>query len=405
MVSTASRIRTSLAIGVGLGTIIAALASSPRSTNSQRPTDRTDRADDEISVHANLATSQVLPDPQDQHVVVTIAAPDPPADATRVRPPLSLAIVIDRSCSLQGAAIENARAAALAMVRQLDDRDAFAVVIYSRQSQPVLAMQRATSAAKTWARTAIEGIDTEGDAEGDTVGGTCISCGLEAGADELARTPIRDGLRRLLGVVSRDALAQLAALMAARGVSISTLGVGLFDEGTMRELAELGRGNYYVARDDVAVSQLFMHELATLRQPVASEVRLSTAPGPGVRIEEVYGYPMSRDGDRVIVAIGDLLAGETRKVVFRVALAAAPPGATRAISQIDVAWRGRSDASLRVAHATAEIDVTSAAADVAASGDPETARAIVRALSARALGPAAAAYDARGLSSGREVGE
>jgi len=246
------------------------------------------------------------------------------------------------------------------------------------------------------------------------VGGTCISCGLEAGADELARTPIRDGLRRLLvisdgqaslGVVSRDALAQLAALMAARGVSISTLGVGLFDEGTMRELAELGRGNYYVARDDVAVSQLFMHELATLRQPVASEVRLSTAPGPGVRIEEVYGYPMSRDGDRVIVAIGDLLAGETRKVVFRVALAAAPPGATRAISQIDVAWRGRSDASLRVAHATAEIDVTSAAADVAASGDPETARAIVRALSARALGPAAAAYDARGLSSGREVGE
>ena len=359
---------------------------SPRDRNPIRPTDRTDRADDGISVLARLATSRILPEPQDQHVVVTIAAPDPPPDAARMRPPLSLAIVVDRSGSMRGAPIENAKAAALAMLRQLEDRDAFAVVSYANQAAPVLAMARATEARKAMARAAIEMIDVDG--------GTCLSCGLDAGAAELARSPIRDGLRRLLlisdgranaGVFHPDALARLAASEADRGDSISTVGVGLdYDDRTMRGIAEVGRGNYYFAEDTVALSQMFVHELATLSQTVASEVRLRATAAPGVRIEQVYGYPMTREGDGVVVPIADLRAGELRKLVFRVALTAASPGTTREIARIDVAWRGSSDASARVAHATAEADVASGAAEVAASVDPAAMQAVERALSAQA---------------------
>jgi Ca-activated chloride channel family protein len=357
-------------------------------------------------VSARLVTSRISAQAQDQSLAVTITAPDRMPDGLAARPALSLAIVIDRSGSMHGAPIENARAAAVSVLRQLDSRDAFSVITYSTTSETVIAMERATDANKAAARAAIETIDDDG--------GTCISCGLDAGAREVARSPVSGGLARILlisdgqaneGVFDRDELAQLAAGKAARGVSISTVGVGLsFDERTMRLLAEVGRGNYYFVEDTVALSQMFARELGQLSQTVAAEVRLVATPGAGVRLAEAYGYPMTRDGDSVVVPIADLRAGETRKVVFRVSLAASSANAApRIVSQIDVAWRRVSDGSQRASHAVAEVDVIDDPAAIAASVDAATMRAVEQALSARALEDAAAAYDKDGLPGARRV--
>jgi Ca-activated chloride channel homolog len=402
MVSTASRIRTSLAVGTAAGTVIAALWMTPRGAAIRSATEPVEIADG-LQISARLPTSRILPGAQQQSIAVTITAPRGPEIAAD-RPPLSLAIVIDRSGSMHGAPIENARASALSVLRQLDPRDAFAVVTYSSSSEIVLPMQRATEANKAAARAAIETIEDDG--------GTCISCGLEAASQEVARSPVAGGLRRMLvisdgqaneGIYDRDELAQLAADKAARGVSISTVGVGLdFDEHTMRRLAEVGRGNYYFVEDTVALSAMFVHELGDLSRTVASDVRLVVAPRPGVRIEEAYGYPMTRAGDSVVVPVADLRAGETRKVVFRVTLAG-PEGAPFVISQVDVGWHRVSDGVQGGAHAVAEVDVVDDPAAVAASVDPATLQAVEQALSARALEEAAAAYDRDGVSGAQQV--
>jgi len=325
-----------------------------------------------MALSARLVTSRILPGAQEQNLAVTIAAPSPVNDGTPGRPALSLAIVIDRSGSMHGAPIANAKAAALSVLGQLDPRDAFSVVTYSSSAETVIAIERATSANKIAARAAIETIEDDG--------GTCISCGLAIGANEIARTPVTGGLRRILlisdgqaneGVYDRDELAQVAAGHAALGASISTVGVGLdFDEHTMRRLAEVGRGNYYFVEDTVALSQMFNRELNALSQTIASEVRLVAAPGPGVHIEEAYGYPMTRAGDSVIVPVADLRAGETRKVVFRVTLDAAH-GSSRVISRIDVGWRRVGDAAQRAAHTTAEVDLVDDPVAVAASTEAQ----------------------------------
>lgn len=355
-------------------------------------------------VTAGLVTWRILVGAHEQNLAVTLTAPNPVTDVSIARPPLSLAIVIDRSGSMHGAPIENAKAAALSVLRQLAAGDAFSVVTYSSSSETVLPMQRATDANKAAARAAIEAIDDDG--------GTCISCGLDTGAGEVARSPIGGGLRRILlisdgqaneGVYDRDELAQLAAGTAARGVSISTVGVGLdFDEGTMRRLAEVGHGNYYFVEDTVALSAMFSNELGKLGQTVASEVRLVASPGSGVHIEEAYGYPMSRSGDRVVVPVADLRAGETRKVVFRLTVAAAHEGPL-VISQVDVGWRRVSDGLPRAAHATAEVDVVDDPAAVTASVDRAVVPVVEQALSARALEQAATAYDKDGVEGARQI--
>ncbi|HEX2690192.1 MAG TPA: VWA domain-containing protein [Kofleriaceae bacterium] len=361
-------------------------------------------ADDGMAVSARLVTSRILAGVTEEDLAVTITAPNPIAEPSTGRSPLSLAIVIDRSGSMHGPAIENAKAAALSVLRQLDDRDAFSVVTYSSSSETVLPMQRATDENKTAARAAIESIYDDG--------GTCISCGLETGAAEIARTPVNGGLRRILlisdgqaneGLYDRDELAQLAANKAARGVSISAVGVGLdFDEATMRRLAEVGRGSYSFVEDTVALSAMFLRELGNLSHTVASEVRLVATAGPGIRIEEAYGYPMARADGGVIVPVADMRAGETRKVVFRVTVAAAHPGPL-VISQVEVGWHRVSDGVPRAARATAEVDVVDDPAAVAASVDPATISIVEKALSARALEEARAAYDNGGVTRAKQV--
>jgi Ca-activated chloride channel family protein len=205
------------------------------------------------------------------------------------------------------------------------------------------------------------------------------------------------------GLADRDELAQLAADKAAHGVSLSSVGVGLdFDETTMRRLAEVGRGNYYFVEDTVALSAMFSRELSNLGQTVVSDVRLVVTPEAGVRIEEAYGYPMSRAGGSVIVPVADMRAGETRKVVFRVTVTAGHRGSL-VIAQVDVGWHRVSDGAQRGAHTTAEVDVVDDPHAVEASIDRATMAVVERALLARALEEAAAAYERTGIAGAKQV--
>lgn len=81
--------------------------------------------------------------------------------------------------------LENARAAALPVLRQLDSRDAFSIIGYSTGAETVVTLQKATDPNQRAARTAIETINDEG--------GTCISCGLATGAYELTHSPVPNG--------------------------------------------------------------------------------------------------------------------------------------------------------------------------------------------------------------------
>jgi Ca-activated chloride channel family protein len=399
MVPTAHRVRTSLALAGAAGTIVAALLLHVRArAPGPHPGDV---ADDGMRVDARLTSSQILPGAMDHDVAITITAP---RTRTQARPPLSLAVVIDRSGSMAGEPIANAKAAAARLIRQLDGADAFSVVTYSSGDETVTAMARASESNKATALAAIERISEDG--------GTCISCGLTRGANELARTPISRGLRRMVlisdgqaneGIYDRTELAQLAADTAANGVSISSVGVGLdFDEVTMANLANVGHGNYYFVEDTRQLDAMFSRELGGLTETIAADARLLVSDGPGVHIEEAYGYPMIRTGDHVLIPIADLRAGETRKVVLRVHVAPTGTGPLT-VTDVELGWRRVSDGAARHATTSARVDIVDDASAVAASADPEAIESVEQALSARALEEASEVYATHGAEAAQQV--
>jgi Ca-activated chloride channel family protein len=359
-------------------------------------------ADDGMTLIAELTTAKILAGAHDENVAITITAPKSQAS---YRPPLSLAVVIDRSGSMSGEPMENAKRAASKLIGQLDGNDAFTVIAYSSGDQVVMPMSRANDANKSAARAAIERIYDDG--------GTCISCGLTRGASELERSPIGDGVRRIVlisdgqaneGIWDRDELAALAANTAARGTSISAVGVGLdFDEVTMQRIASVGRGNYYFVEDTQNLSAMFAKELGGLATTVASDVRLVVDAGEGVSIEEAYGYQLTRTGDAVIIPIADLRAGETRKVVLRVHVASAELAASKVITKVHMGWRRVSDGTQRNANTAALADIVDDVRAVQASVISRAAQAVEEALSARALEEAATVYETQGYDAAKQV--
>jgi Ca-activated chloride channel homolog len=388
----AHRARTSLAIGAAGAAVLAALLLTPHRNHEVASSSIRSRVLD-----ARLASSRVLEG--EQHIAVTILMPE----QAHARPPLSLAIVIDRSGSMTGMPLANAKAAAARLVEQLGTDDAFAIVTYSSGDETVMPMSRATAANKAAAREAIGAIWDDGN--------TCISCGIERGAAELAMTPVRSGVRRMVlisdgqantGIHDRNALAQLAAETAARGISISTVGVGLdFDELTMTRLADVGHGTYYFVEDTASLAQMFARELDALSRTVAADTRLVIEPAAGVTIEEAYGYPMIRQGRQLVVPIADLRGGEPRKVVLRVTLG--PAAGTRDVAQLALHWRRVSDGSFVSTETRVSTVMTTDPAAVTASIDGHAMSAIEQARTARVLEHATAVYERDGHEAAQRV--
>jgi len=407
---TRDGVRSSLVLALAGGAIVTAALLAPRARMRPAKIDpvpafhTVSSADDGIVITAALPTAKLLPGTSEQDLAVTITTP---RNAALTRPPLSLAIVIDRSHSMEDSAIvtpmSDAKRAAAQLVERLTDEDAFTVITFSDGDETVTPMARATASNKELARAAIARIATNG--------GTCISCGMERGARELSHTPIVNGLSRMvligdgaanfgLGMVDRSELSTLAATTAARGVSITSVGVGLdFDEVTMQNIAQHGRGNYYFVANSADLAAQFDREVSALSTVIAADVTLSLS---GVDVTGIYGYPMTKDATGVHIPIADLRAGETRKVVLRVTVDATRPGPF-AVSQARLDWRRVSDGQLRKSTATAIVEIVNDAGAVARSVDRAAVLAIEEAATAKALDDAAQVLERQGPAAAQRV--
>lgn len=242
------------------------------------------------------------------------------------RSPMAVAIVIDRSGSMAGEKIRAARSAAKQFAGRLSDEDQLAIVTYSTDYSVDLPL------------TTLKGQRGRVDRIIDDIldgGGTDIGGGMQAGLTTL-RTARPGAIKRLLlvsdgnanqGITDSNALAAIARHGQQEGVTVSTLGVGLdFNEDLLAQMAQAAGGGYYYARSGDAINAAFDKELAGLTRLAARNVEVGLELGTGVSIAEVYGYRTEMRRGRVIIPIGDMAAGEHRRVLVQLQSSGAPAG-------------------------------------------------------------------------------
>jgi Ca-activated chloride channel homolog len=217
-------------------------------------------------------------------VLLSVSAPERAAPGARKRPKLNLAIVLDRSGSMDGQPLEEAKKCAAYIAGRLQPDDRVSIVTYDNEATVVVPSQLAGSGGPILQR--IESI---------RVGGcTNLFGGWERGLSQVSPYRAPDVLTRILllsdgranaGVTDPQAIFSQCKRAAATGVTTSTYGLGRgFDESLMTGIAKAGRGNAYYGNTAKDLMDPVQEELDLLSAVFATDVVVRLAWIPEARL-------------------------------------------------------------------------------------------------------------------------
>ena len=277
--------------------------------------DFTSTASGKVSFTGKLDRQAVLRGGDGQVKMELVLKADEIERQSSARTPTDFVIVLDRSGSMGGSKIEQARTAVRELISQLSTEDRFALVSYSSRAEVSIPLSSATSEARRHWRQVVAGIQP--------TGGTNMSAGLDLalGVSEGPRPGraarmilISDGLANE-GDATMRGLASRAYRAAASESVVSTVGVGEdFNEFLMSNIADAGTGNYYFLHDTEQLAQVFSAEFEATRETVATAVAVTIAPGDGVRVTDAAGYPLEHAAGRTTFRPGSLFSGQERRI-------------------------------------------------------------------------------------------
>ena len=266
-----------------------------------------------LSLAGRLSHPYLVPGTSDVFATLEVSAVDVPGAK---RAPVNLAVVIDRSGSMSGAKIENARRAAQRLVELLDDQDRISIVHFGTDVS-ALGGLFATAENKLRLKRYIANIDDEG--------GTNIGDGLAVGLKHIERAKSDFRVNRLLllsdgqptvGITSSQGLLNVVRRIRDQGISVTSLGLGSdFNEDLMQRLADVGGGSYGFISNANATAAIFQRDLEQAGTMVARTASITFTLPDGVRFVEVYGRPVSQVGNTVSITLPDFSARQVEKLV------------------------------------------------------------------------------------------
>lgn len=275
---------------------------------------------------------------QEDEVALMLELTAPPAPADQERAPATLEVVLDRSGSMGSGQLAAALTALDALVARLDPTDRFGLVTFDDEVE--VAVPAGPLPDKQAVREALRRID---------VGGTTnLSGGYFRGIQEAARAADGSGATLLLlsdghanqGVTDASVLETIASKAHGHGVTTTTLGLGLgYDEVLMAGVARGGSGEHHFAEEGDTAGRLIASEVDGLLSVTAQAASLIVRPTSDVAGVRLWNdLPAAAIDGGVMIELGDLYAGEARKLVLTLAVPAMPALGLAKVADLEVRY-------------------------------------------------------------------
>ncbi len=319
------------------------------------------------------------------------------------RPGVNLAIVLDRSGSMQGEKLEQARNAAIDAVRLLNDEDILSIVTYDSTVNVLVPATKLSD--RESVISAIKGIEASGD--------TALFAGVSKGAAEVRKFLDKERVNRVIllsdglanvGPSSPGELSQLGKSLLKEGISVSTLGLGLgYNEDLMLQLASTSGGNHLFIEKATELADIFHSEFDDVLSVVAQEVDIKLSLSENVRPVRVLGNEAEISGQQVMTRIAQIYSEQARYIVVEVELSAATAGTQLPIGSVSVTYNNmRTNARDELA-SEAAVTFTNDSNEVAESVNKQALADAVALISSEQNKLATALLDQGNLMKCREV--
>ncbi|VEP12109.1 von Willebrand factor, type A [Hyella patelloides LEGE 07179] len=239
------------------------------------------------------------------------------------RLPLNLSLVLDRSGSMSGYPLTNAKNAAKKLVEYLTPEDHVSVVVYDDRAETIVEPQLVTD--RKTIQKQISSIRAGGL--------TNLSGGWLMGCDLVKNNQSTDKLNRVLlltdgqanrGIYEPKTLIKAAKDKAAAGIITTTIGFGTyFNEDLLISIADAAEGNFYFIQSPEDAVQVFDIEMESLVSVVAQNLTVTLQLEEQIAVSEILNDYSTKDGKNEIeIFIGDVYGVEGKPLALQFELPA-----------------------------------------------------------------------------------
>jgi len=288
-----------------------------------------------VTVKAGLATP-VMQANTEGTAFLRVALTGFELDSDITRPPLNVALVLDQSSSMNGEKIQRAKEAAIMAVSKLSANDVVSIVTYDSIVRVLVPATKATDKSRLY--DAIESIRANGS--------TALFAGTSKGADEVSRYLSRERVNRVVllsdgmanvGPDSPRELGDLGKALAKKGMSVSTIGLGLgYNEDLMTQLANYSDGNHDFVKNSADLARVFDREFGDAMSVVAQDVEIEIICDDGVTPIRIVGRDGTIIGNRVTTRVNQLYSSQENYVILEVNVPASKEGSQRQVATVNV---------------------------------------------------------------------
>jgi Ca-activated chloride channel homolog len=309
----------------------------------------------EVHVEADLGQT-VLDTRSSDRIYLRLSLKSAAAKNREKRSPVNVAVVIDRSGSMQGERIAAAKKGAHVALERLSSDDVVSLVAYNH-GVDVLSPAAPVGGSRDKLERAIDRLTADGT--------TALYAGVKEGGEQVKEFRsdtkvnrvilLSDGLANV-GPSSPGEVAELGRQLASKGISVSTIGLGLeYNEDLMQRLAAASDGNHVFVERPSDLAEIFDREFGDALSIAAQDVTITIECRAGFKPKRVLGREAEISGQRITLKMNQLQADNERYVVVELEAPKGEAAGDRDVAEVGVDYldldgneRKKADAKVRV---------------------------------------------------------
>lgn len=304
---------------------------------------------DQVKLSVGATNGKVLTKDQKQNVWVRVGLTGFKLESEKRRAPVNVAIVMDRSGSMQGEKIKKAKEAAMQAIDRLAPHDIVSVITYDTHVNVLVPATKATD--KAGIKQKISNVRIGGN--------TALFAGVSKGAAEVRKFMDKERVNRIIllsdglanvGPSSPGELGKLGASLMKERISVSTLGLGLgYNEDLMMKLALKSGGNHVFIENASELADIFNKEFDDVMSVVAQDVHIKVQVPNGIRPVRVLGNEADINGQTIVSKLAQIYSKQDRFILVELEIPVGEHGQKMDLASVSVTYRNmKSKASDRL---------------------------------------------------------